>query len=246
MDFTRHRINVVNSRGEYQLGYRPHSIASHLVMVDSLNRDRVVYGSANDFELELPRPLDEVESVELVDLLLPIYDLGGDAYPEVYITSKALGYADVMVPTRPIQPCKIKTVINCCTGNENPPPIEELQLPDAPKPLSMSQYDCHLFAKFPLDDNTDFSAQAGLNGVTWFHWSPQDFRFIRRFKPSLKRLKCLDFQLKYRDKDENTLQPYPITPVSELIAPNMVNEWVDPGTLAYQNYTMLLEIIAKS
>jgi hypothetical protein len=75
MDTFTNPIIVSNARGQTinpSYHNRFGEVSSHIVTIDSRDRDRGLYANANDFRLNFAQEYKNVTSIELLDIVLPI------------------------------------------------------------------------------------------------------------------------------------------------------------------------------
>ena len=194
--------------------------AAHMVVVDSRNRNRTRYPSANNFRVQLLHPVRGVYSVELLSAIIPIPQdgMGNPIVTERYVTIASPELA-LMEPAQATNGDQTAFAL----GSPYYSPSGDQAFAEIP-----------LIPNFPLAYTGGNASDAETTQAT--HWRKSECRVIKRFFPFKSELRYLDLSLVLRNNFTGTL-PYPLADES--------TDPVDP-TDPELNVLYIFEIVAKT
>jgi len=196
-------------------------INSHIVIIDSRNRNRRLFPNANSFVMDFMTHYNNVYSIELLNVILPIPSDAGTAR-----TDERYAMLRLQIP-----------------GYNNVPLIEPAitsqPLETDPPPNNSSSWYSGVsdqgFAMIPLVPNFPIAYyDTPLRNGTF--WRKSELRVVKRFFPLVSELRRIQLTLVVRDSTDGET-PYPFTAES--------TNAEDP-TLVDENYVLQLEICSKN
>jgi len=231
VDLYRNPQQPVNTFGEVHRAYaspedlnRRGELSSHIVEVDSRDRNRTRYPNANDFVVQLPTRYKGVYSVELLNAIIPIPAEGGATWDDAGGTAC---YPRYLV----IKSTALQQLEGAQTTNPN----------QVGAGFAANAYQCPIanngFVSLPVINNFPSHFLQGLpTAPAGLYWRKSECRVIKQYFPLLASLERIDIQLFFRGElaDE---YPWPFT-----------NENADPTvrTDVEQNIHLVFEIVCKN